>query len=92
MVDIDPHYLQAVLNVLNGSERPVRSFEYGELKIKFHSEEVETEGPQVAGFQPRGIPTAQDDNSPGAMHKRLMNGTVPELNPEPPKKSENDRS
>lgn len=71
MEQIDPHYLAALLDKINGSERKITEFAYGSLRIVFEGAE-QTE-PQISGFTAGGQPKAKEsDDTPGAMHRRLM--------------------
>lgn len=89
MDQIDTHYLKTVINILTGADKPVKSFEYGGLKLAFHDEAPdEPVEPTVTGFTP-GPPPKPADDSPEGMYKRLTRTlSVPEFTPAPPKKSE----
>jgi hypothetical protein len=84
MEQIEPHYLETILNVLTGAEKPVKSFEYGGLKISFHAEEPEVQEPAVSGFQAKGLPP-KPGNDLAEMHKRLTGETaLPDFMPAAP--------
>ena len=88
MEQIEPRYLQTIIDILNASGQPVKRFEYGMLKLEFHDKEPEkAEVPE--GFT--AMPPPKPPASPTTLadvYKRLTGTSVPEFMPKPPTKSE----
>lgn len=79
MDQIDPHYLQTIINVLTGADKQVKRFAYGPLEISFHQDQ-----PPVIEYKVEGFKTQSPTNEAASMHERLRMSTAPELNAKVP--------